>query len=563
MGRYWRLAGLVLVAALIAAVAALVHRTGGTSTAYLNLILIPVMLAAALGGVAGGIFFGLLAGLALGPLMPLDTAAGVEQPTLNWTMRAGIYLFLGAFAGWLFTLLDQRTHQLVEQVRCHPLSGLPNRGPLTQDIRERMTRAGSGARPARIFAISLQLDNYEDIMAALGFTVEEPLLREITTRLHAAADRHAAAVYHIHDGHFFLVLGHTARRADCLMLIQGATERLQQPFEVLGIPIHLDAHAGLAAFPFHEEEDAGRLLAKAWMAMQDASRNGRRYRTWSLRRNEERRRTVKRLGELRVALEQAQLRLHYQPRIALANGALTGFEALLRWEHPELGLLTPDTFIPLAEPTGLIHPITGFALERAATDLTAFRATGLGVPVSVNISARDFLDPRFAERVLAIMRDARLDPRALELEFTETAIMSDPDEVITALRRLTDAGIALSIDDFGTGYSSLSYLKRLPVTTLKIDQSFVRHMARQRVDEQITRASVRLARDLGLRVVAEGAEDTETLDRLRELGCDEVQGYAIARPMPAREALEWAHHYRPDPTRARRGGAPAPPPARR
>lgn len=432
----------------------------------------------------------------------------------------------------------------MEQARRHPLSGLPNRGPLTRDLGQLMARAGRGRHPAqRIFVISLQLDNYEDAIAALGFAAEEPLLQGITSRLCATAGLHGARLYHIHDGHFFLVLADAAR-SECLVLVHGAIERLQQPFEVLGIPVHLEAHAGLATFPFHEAEDPGRLLAKAWMAMRDASHAGRRYRTWSRRRNEHGRRTVKRLGELRLALERDELRLHYQPKVSLADGAVTGFEALLRWEHPELGLLPPGEFIPLAERTGLIHPLTTFALERAATEMAALRAAGLAVPVSVNVSARAFLDPGFADRVLAIVRDTRLDPRGLELEFTETAIMSDPDEVITALRRLTDAGIALSIDDFGTGHSSLAYLKRLPVTTLKIDQTFVRYLTQHRVDEQITRASISLARDPGLRVVAEGVEDPQTLARLRELRCDEAQGFVIARPMPAREAMKWTRDYR-------------------
>ncbi|WP_018951102.1 bifunctional diguanylate cyclase/phosphodiesterase [Thioalkalivibrio sp. AKL12] len=537
----WRLAGAAAVPLLMALVALIVYETGGTSTAYLNFILIPVLLGAALFGLWGGLAFGLLAGLLLGPFMPLDTATGAAQPALNWLTRTGIYIVLGGFSGWLFDTLRRHSERLLEQAYNNPVTGLPNRESLEQYARQLMHQADAPqAAATRVFVISLQMDNYPDSIGALGFAAERPLLRSIAERLQAVAEPAGATVFHIHDDHFALILPHRSRK-ETLAVTRAAIECLQTPFEVFEIPVYLGAHAGVSSFPFHEQDEPTRLLTKAWMAMHEASHSGRRYRSYNRRSNEHSLYTVELLGELQSALDDGQLSLHYQPKVNLASDQVMGLEALLRWEHPVRGRIAPDQFIPSAERTGLIHSLTDRVLDLALADIARLRAEGLDMPVSVNISARNFLDPGFADRLLEKVRVSGLPPCALELEFTETALMADPDEVIRALRRLTEAGLELAIDDFGTGYSSLAYLKRMPVTTLKIDQAFVRQMLEHPVDEQITRASISLARDLGLKVVAEGAEDAATLARLRDYGCNAAQGYGIARPMPLDAIIAWAH----------------------
>ncbi|ADC72485.1 diguanylate cyclase/phosphodiesterase [Thioalkalivibrio sp. K90mix] len=544
----WRLTGVGLVLILMAGVTLLVYQTGGTSTAYLNFILIPVLLGAALMGLWGGLAFGLLAGLLLGPFMPLNVDEGIAQPTLNWVTRAGIYLVLGGFSGWLFSQLRQHATRLLDQAYHNPVTGLPNRESLEQHVRQLMTQAEGSEQPAtRVFVISLQMENYADTISALGFAAERPLLTGIAERLQAVAGGPDTLVYHIHDDHFALLLPHRSRQ-ECLATTQEAVEELQAPFEVLGLPVYVGAHAGVSSFPFHEQDDPQSLLTKAWMAMHEASQSGRRYRTYDRRSNDAGRQTVELLGELQSALEGDQIQLHYQPKVTLQRGELCGFEALLRWQHPHRGQVPPDRFIAQAERTGLIHALTLKVLDLAIADLLVLREQGIQAPVSINVSARNFLDPDFAQTIIERIEAAGLPACSLELEFTETALMADPDQVIEALRRLTERGLALSIDDFGTGYSSLAYLRRLPITTLKVDQTFVSHMATQRVDEQITRAAVGLAHDLGLKVVAEGAEDSQTLDMLRELCCDAVQGFGVARPMPFSETLQWARHQTVEPS---------------
>ncbi|WP_026142956.1 MULTISPECIES: bifunctional diguanylate cyclase/phosphodiesterase [unclassified Thioalkalivibrio] len=545
----WRLAGAAGALVLMTLVALLVYQTGGTSTAYLNFILIPVLLGAALFGLWGGLAFGLLAGLILGPFMPLDTAGGIDQPTLNWLTRTGIYVVLGGFSGWLFDTLRRHSDRLLEQAYHNPVTGLPNRESLEQYVRQLMREADAPqAAATRVFVISLEMANYQDSISALGFAAERPLLRTIADRLQAVTEPAGARLFHVHDDHFALILPHRSRK-DALTLTRSAIECLQTPFDVLDIPVYLGAHAGLSSFPFHEQDEPTRLLTKAWMAMHEASHSGRRYRSYNRHSDDHSLDTVELLGQLQSALDDGQLHLHYQPKVALANGRVQGLEALLRWEHPVRGRIAPGQFIPPAERTGLIHDLTDRVLDLALADIARLRAQGLDMPVSVNISARNFLDPAFADRLLEKVQASGLPPCAVELEFTETALMADPDEVIHALRRLTATGMELAIDDFGTGYSSLAYIKRMPVTTLKIDQAFVSQMLEHPVDAQITRASISLARDLGLKVVAEGAEDARTLDRLREYGCDAAQGFGIAHPMPLEAMLEWAQT---------RGTVPAP-----
>ncbi len=539
----WRLAGLALVVVLIAAVGVLVYYTGGTSTAYLNLILIPVILSAALFGWRGGLLFGLLAGLVLGPFMPIDTATGEPQPLLNWVTRATIYVVLGGFTGWLFTRLNHHARQLLERARSNPVTGLPNRQALEGQLHQRIRGAEASNAPAvRIFVVGLQLDNYQDTIGALGLGAEQPLLCGVARRLEAVGERLGAQVYHLHDDQFTLMLADSSQREN-LAATRQAVECLQTPFDVEGIPVYLGAHAGVASFPFHEQDDPERLLTKAWMATREAGQAGRRYRTYNRRRGESSRRAMERLGELQQAMDQGQLLLHYQPKIDVQEGTLLGAEGLLRWQHPRYGAIAPGEFIPQAECTGLIDPLTRHVLELALNDLSTLWAEGLRVHMSINVSARNFLDPTFVDHILATVDAAGIAPGALELEFTETALMDDPEEVIGALQRLANTGIELSIDDFGTGYSSMTYLQRLPVSALKIDQSFVRQMLERSVDAQIVRASIGLAADLGLQSIAEGVEDAATLARLRELGCDVAQGFGIARPMPLDQLRHWARDH--------------------
>jgi EAL domain-containing protein (putative c-di-GMP-specific phosphodiesterase class I) len=246
------------------------------------------------------------------------------------------------------------------------------------------------------------------------------------------------------------------------------------------------------------------------------------------------------LGELRRALDGNELHLHYQPKVDLKTRSGVGAEALLRWSHPKRGFVPPGEFIPLAEQTGLIRPLTRWVLDRAAGEARGWQREGRGMPVAVNVSARSLQDGRIVEDVERALQAHDLRPGSLQIEVTESAVMTDATQAADVLTLLTSKGVAVSIDDFGTGYSSLGLLRRLPVHELKIDKSFVLGMAGDGgEDTAIVRSTADLAHNLGLTVVAEGVEDQWTLDLLGTLGCDEAQGYHIARPMPSPDLMTW------------------------
>jgi len=244
-------------------------------------------------------------------------------------------------------------------------------------------------------------------------------------------------------------------------------------------------------------------------------------------------------GELRRGIDQNELVLHYQPKAELAGGRVTGVEALVRWQHPQHGLLGPDEFIPLAERTGLIRDLTHAVLETALEQLRRWHDQGIELTVAINISARDLLDLQLPATINQLLTRHRLEARHLQLEITESVILTDPMRARAILSRLDAMGIQIAIDDFGSGYSSLGYLKRLPVSEIKIDRSFVTNMDTDDNDAVIVRSTIDLAHNLGLHVVAEGVETEHTWHQLRELNCDQAQGYYLSRPIPATELAEW------------------------
>jgi EAL domain-containing protein (putative c-di-GMP-specific phosphodiesterase class I) len=252
------------------------------------------------------------------------------------------------------------------------------------------------------------------------------------------------------------------------------------------------------------------------------------------------------MAELRGAIESGQLVLHYQPKIDLRTNKVAGCEALVRWEHPELGLLAPAAFLPMAESTSMIRALTRRVLQQALADAAAWQGRGVGLGVAVNVSARCLHDPAFPATVYDLLAEAGVMPPQLALELTESAIMADPALTASVLDELHRMGVVLSVDDFGTGYSSLSYLQQLPVEELKIDRSFVAAMA-QETSAVIVRSTIDLGRNLGLRVVAEGVEDGDTMRQLRELRCPVAQGFAISPPLPAPAFVDWVLHHGGDP----------------
>ena len=310
------------------------------------------------------------------------------------------------------------------------------------------------------------------------------------------------------------------------------------PFWLDGLPVQIEASIGAATYPEHAADVAG-LIQRADIAMYVAKRANSEWELYDHSQDRHQPQRLSLISELRRAIDEHELVLHYQPKLELRSLRVNSVEALVRWQHPTRGLVGPNEFIDVAQETSLIRPLTLYVIDEALRQCGAWLQDGLRLAVAVNVSTRNLIDLAFPEQVGALLAKWGIGPELLELEITESAIVADMFRMRGVLEQLGAMGLSLSVDDFGTGYTSLGYLRRLPITELKIDRSFVTHMATSEEDAVIVRSTIDLGRNLGLGVVAEGVEDIEVLEALRQLGCDVAQGYLMSRPIPADELTAW------------------------
>ncbi|QYX77363.1 putative bifunctional diguanylate cyclase/phosphodiesterase [Streptomyces akebiae] len=420
-----------------------------------------------------------------------------------------------------------------EQLR-DPLTGLPNR----QWLLERTWTALDDAERigARSALMLIDLDRFRSVNDTLGHLAGDRLLLQIADRLRVALPRGAEAA-RLGGDEFAVLLPVADSTTSASRVARNLVAALGSPLDLDGLTLVLEASAGLAVFPDHALDAEG-LLRRADVAMYQAKRDRTGVEVYESKRDSNTPDRLGLLGDLRRALDAQEVELHYQPKVRF-DGQVAGLEALVRWVHPERGKVPPDEFIAIAESSGLMPHLTEYVLETALGQVARWRAQGLHVPVAVNVSPRDVHTPGFAGAVAARLARHGVPAGALQLEITEHVLLEDPQRAADTLAGLTGHGVKMSLDDFGTGYSSLVHLRRLPVSELKIDRSFVARLAIDNEDAEIVRCTVDLAHSLGLLVVAEGVEDDETWERLRDLGCDAVQGWLVAAAMPPEEATAW------------------------
>jgi diguanylate cyclase (GGDEF)-like protein len=414
------------------------------------------------------------------------------------------------------------------RARHDTLTGLPNRVQLTDRLADELAR-----RPqAAIAVVLLDLDGFNEVNDTLGLAQGDALLRHVAARLRAETPP-ADMVARL-GGDEFAVL--TRRAGDAAPLAESVLATLRAPVRLQGLDLDVRASAGVACHP-RDGDDAESLLVHAAMALHLAQERGRPWASYDRALDRDRPERMALAAELRHAIDAGELLLHYQPKLDLRTGRVDSVEALVRWRHPLRGLLLPTEFIALAEHTGLVRPLTDWALAEAVSQQRRWAETGLDLAVAVNVSARA-LAPDLP-RAIARLLDAHPGVR-LELEVTESATLEDSPDGLAILDELARLGVRLAVDDFGTGYASLAYLKRLPIDEIKIDRDFVTAMDADRGDLAIVRATIDIGRHLGLDVVAEGVESSDVLAELQALGCAFAQGFAVARPMAAGEMATFA-----------------------
>jgi diguanylate cyclase (GGDEF)-like protein len=431
--------------------------------------------------------------------------------------------------------IAEREKRITELAYMDRLTGLPNRALFNDRLQQAIASAVRSGKPLAV--MMMDLDRFKYVNDTLGHPIGDMLLCEVAKRLRSTLQRQTDTVARL-GGDEFAVLLPTDDLPAARLLATRMLRALEQPITIEGQLVDVGASIGIVTFPANGN-DMNVLLRRADIAMYVAKRSNLGFALYDERHDQNSAERLSLMSELRQAVEQDELTLYYQPKVDLATHRVKYVEALVRWDHPTRGFVAPDQFIPFAEQTGYIKTISRWVADKAIAQCAAWRAQGIDIEVSINVSARELIQSSLPETFQALLQKHRVLPEWIWIEITESAIMDDPNHAIETLDRLHALGIRLSIDDFGTGYSSLSYLKRMPVDELKIDKSFVMGMAHHKDDETIVRSTIDLGHNMGLKVVAEGVEDEAMMLRLKDLRCDLAQGFHLSRPLPPAKLEVW------------------------
>jgi diguanylate cyclase (GGDEF)-like protein len=432
-------------------------------------------------------------------------------------------------------------YQAMHDATHDQLTDLPNRVLL----RDRVEQAiHVGMREDRKLALFiLDLDSFKEVNDTLGHYSGDRLLKHVALRLRAVV-RSSDTLSRLGGDEFAILLPVIREKNDVILVLKKIQNAFQSPFLLDGLKLEVQASIGVAIFPDHGS-DADTIMQRADVAMYAAKQNNQGYLIYSTDYDKHSPRRLTLMGELRQAIDRNELLLHFQPKINIKTNTVTGAEALVRWQHPQHGFMAPDEFIPLAERTGLIKPLSMWVLKRAIEQALAWHSQKLRLNVAVNISPSTLHDMELPDAITGALASYPLPPHHITFEITEGSIIKDPVRALEILTRLAKMGIRISIDDFGTGYSSLAYLKKMPASEVKIDKSFVLDMLENENDAAIVRATIDLAHTLGLKVVAEGVENKETAHCLEELGCDILQGFYFSKPLSPEEFTAWLSAHTP------------------
>ena len=519
-------------------------RTKATRHAYIGMAIAIVAILAAT----------LLVAWTTSGAVTLDTvvAAQRENPSL-WILDAMPFAFAiwGQYVSSMMAfeasamIIDQTSelraqtavleHQATRNATMDTLTDLPNRVLLRDRLEQALTNAARDR--SSVAVMIMDLDRFKEINDTLGHYTGDRILKQVATRLRGIVQS-PATLSRLGGDEFAIVLPEIARAEDAEATALKIDKALHAPFMLEGLTIDVQGSVGVAVYPEHGT-DADTLLQRADVAMYVAKKQQKGHAVYSASLDQYSPHRLTLMGELRQAIERDDLLLHYHPKVDLRTDEINEVEALVRWNHPRHGMMAPDEFIPLAERTGLIKPLTLWVLDRALRQYSEWRERGIDVAIAINLSANGLLDQELPDSVAGAMAAHDIPPNRLSLEITESMLITDTDRAMDMLTRLAAMNVQLSIDDFGTGYSSLAYLSRLPVRALKIDKSFVADMENNPRNAMIVHATIELAHNLGLEVIGEGVEDEATFDRLKTLGCDVIQGYFVTPPIAGDAFADW------------------------
>lgn len=526
-----------LILMFVIAVYFIVINTGGIKYVFSHSMYLPIVFSAILFGALGGFTTAIIGGLILGPFVPIDTLTGEPQDTINWVFRMGFFVLIGTTVGLASDGIRSYIKHLRWSVRHDNASYLPNRFALETDINA--LSAGKHKKEEKYpYCLTLiSLANSKEIETSFGINALDHILMQMSSRIKKGTQTETV-VYRTSTDQLCLLLKESEQ-----LEINNFCKRLrkyfQEPFRFNALQLHGDIQIGVVKFDRVLQPPSYYIQKASAAALQAEVANAPKILEIKHDSDSAIAENIELLGRLKEALDYKQLQLHYQPKIDLNTGAINHAEALMRWHHPTLGAISPTKFIPRAERSTLIDRLTEFAIDEALGQVVLWQKEGFSLKVAVNISAQNLTQPSFVDQVMTLLSKHGLDGNNLELEITENSLMYNVNNAIEVLTKLTNLGIVITIDDFGTGYSSLQYLQKLPVSIIKIDQSFILNLATDDGSRYIVDAAVNLAHKINMKVVAEGVEDPQSLHILKEMGCDYAQGFLISHPLSASDFAKW------------------------
>ncbi len=468
---------------------------------------------------------------------PFDTTA-VKQMALSLTRKWNLHRQALQYVNQLETEISERrrSEERLDYLAHHDvLTNLANRTQFNSRLHQAIQLAKAEESGLAVFFVDL--DRFKEINDTLGYHNGDLILQQMARRLIQLISGRGI-VARFGGDEFAVVIPGVSTHEAAVEEARAIHDALEPLFDVDELQLEVRASIGIVLYPVHGE-DADTLMRRADMTMSIAKTSDPGFTFYDPNFDHYSAKRLTLLGELRAAITLDELCIYYQPKMEMASGQVIGFEALIRWNHGKHGLLSPAEFIPLAERSGLIKPISLWVIKEVSNHWSQWSKAGMDVSISVNLSARDLLDSNLPDKIIRIIEAGTMDPKRLILEITESAMMEDPEQAKQILSEFSRLGIRMSIDDFGTGYSSLAYLKRLPVDEIKIDQSFVFDMCVNSDDANIVKSTIDLGHTLGLQVAAEGVENEETWNMLHELGCDIAQGFWMGTPLPFDDVEEW------------------------
>ena len=517
---------LLLVAVLIAAVVLLVQMTGGIKYVFSHTMYFPILLAAYFFGIPGGLVAGLLGGLMLGPFMPISVSTGEMQELINWLYRLIVFSGVGVVSGFIFSIIYKRSEEVSWMAKHSLETGLPNYNHFIESFGKDQKNAEPGTKFA---LVAVRINNYSEATAI--FNVEEirALSVKFSRMIQCLIPSETIIYHYFTQTYFFYYNLNEYSLAEIEEYIEHNFYKIERPIQINRIPLFFKISIGIAVDSVERLEPSS-LFRKANWASNLAAEQRLHYALYESETDKTSRKTQRLLGEIKAAANKNHFELFYQPIIQLNNSEVVGMEALIRWNHPDLGYLQPMDFLPYCENTSLIFLIHDWVMKTAIkkiSDWPDFEGF-----VSINLSTRLLVDGQWIDTLIKLLEAYQVDASRLVFEVTESSLIEDQAESIKTVNALCSLGAKIAIDDFGTGYSSFEYVNILPVQYLKIDRSFIKEDIGASKSQAIINAIIQLAEALEIKIIAEGVETQEQLDWLNEHGCDYVQGFLLSRPLP-------------------------------